>query len=139
MSAFENAEKFFHACETPLPWESCKPYVADGATFRAQCEPLVGIDTIEGYCAWMKGVVDNACPGASYDLQTSSYDEKTRTAMFFGTYHLKHTKDGGPVPPTNNEAHADYVYIFKMNADGLVESMTKVWNAPWTLNELGWV
>ena len=58
--------------------------------------------------------------------------------MFFGTYHLKHTKDGGPVPPTEKEAHASYVYCLKMNADDRVEKMIKIWNAPWTLKELGW-
>jgi hypothetical protein len=31
--AFENAKKFFEACETPKGWEACKPYVAEGARF----------------------------------------------------------------------------------------------------------
>jgi len=59
--------------------------------------------------------------------------------MFFGTYHIKHTKDGGPVPPTNQAAHATYVYCLTMNADDQVEKMVKIWNAPWTFKELGWM
>ena len=39
MSAFENARKIFEACETPVGWEACKEYVADGAPFNVQSEP----------------------------------------------------------------------------------------------------
>ena len=46
MSAFENARKFFEACETPAGWEGCKEYVADGAPFNAQSEPLVDVTTM---------------------------------------------------------------------------------------------
>ena len=138
MSAFENAKKFFHACEAPLGWESCKPYVAEGASFSSQCEPLTEIDTVKAYSEWVAGFVADVTQGVTYDLHASSYDEETKTAMFFGTYNIKHTKDGGPVPPTNKEAHAHYVYCLTMNADDLVEKMVKIWNAPWTLRELGW-
>ena len=81
MSAFENAKKFFHACETPLGWEGCKPYVAEGAAFSAQSEPLAEIDTVKAYCEWIEGFVGGATPGATYDLHASSYDEATKTAM----------------------------------------------------------
>ena len=53
MSAFENARKFFVACEAPEGWEGCKPYVAEDASFTAQSEPLTGINTVEAYCDWM--------------------------------------------------------------------------------------
>ena len=56
MSAFETATKFFHACESLQGWEGCKDYVADGAEFSAQCEPLVDIHTVEDYCEWMAGL-----------------------------------------------------------------------------------
>jgi hypothetical protein len=139
MSAFKNAEKFFHACESVAGWDACSPYVADGATFSAQCEPLTEIDTVKAYTEWMANIVHTATPDASYDVHASAYDEKTRTAMFFGTYHLKHTLDGGPVPPTGKEAHANYVYCLTMNEDDRVEKMVKIWNAPWSLRELGWM
>jgi len=29
--------------------------------------------------------------------------------------------------------------VLKMNAEGKLVHMTKVWNAPWALGELGWV
>ena len=139
MTAFENAKKFFHACEAPEGWDSCKPYVAEGASFTSQCEPLTEIDTVKAYCEWVESFVRTTTPGASYDLHASSFDEETRTAMFFATYHLKHTLDGGPVLPTQKEAHANYVYCLTMNADDQVEKMVKIWNAPWSLNELGWM
>jgi hypothetical protein len=50
MAAFENATKFFHACESLEGWDGCKQYVADGATFTGQCEPPADVTTVEGYC-----------------------------------------------------------------------------------------
>jgi hypothetical protein len=139
MTAFENAQKFFDACEAPLGWEGCKTYVEDGAAFTAQSEPIADIHTVEAYSEWMKAFGTVTVPGASYDLHSSSWDEETRTAIFFATYHAKHTGDGGPVPPTGRETHSHYVYVLVMNDDNLVASMTKVWNAPWAMAEMGWL
>jgi len=139
MTAFENARKFFVACEAPEGWEGCKPYVAESATFRAQSEPLADINTVQAYCEWMAGIGKVTLPGATYDLHSSSYDEATRTAIFFATFHARHTGDGGPVPPTNKETHTDYVYVLTMDDENKVTSMVKVWNAPWAMKELGWM
>jgi hypothetical protein len=78
-------------------------------------------------------------PEGSYVLHTSSFDSATNTATFFGTYHAKHTGDGGPVPPTQKETDTHYVYIVKMSENDKVSEMTKVWNAPWAMKELGWM
>ena len=137
MTAFENAKKFFHACEAPEGWVGCKQYVAKDAPFVAQSEPLVDIGTVEAYCDWMAGF-GTIAPGATYDLHTSSYDEESRMAVFFATYHAKHTGEGGPVPPTQKETHSQYIYVLTMNTDNKVERMVKVWNAPWAMKELGW-
>ncbi len=139
MTAFENAKKFFAACEAPEGWEGCKPFVAEGAVFRAQSEPLAETKTIQAYCDWMAAIGKVTAPGATYDLHTASFDESTNTAVFFATYHARHTGEGGPVPPTNKETHSDYVYVLTMNGEGKVERMVKVWNAPWAMKELGWM
>jgi len=138
MSAFENASKFFHACESLQGWAGCKEFVAPGATFEAQCEPLAGVETVEAYCEWMAGLGKGPLRGCSYVLHSSSYDDANRTAMFCATFKGRHVADGGPVPPTNKETNTDYVYALTMNADGKIEKMRKVWNAPWALKELGW-
>lgn len=139
MSAFENAKRFFTACEEPGGWAKCQPFVADGATFSAQSEPLVEITTVEGYCDWMAGFEKNVVPGAHYKLHTSAYDETTRSASFFATYYGKHTGEGGPVPPTQKETQSDYVYVLTMDANDKVAKMVKIWNAPWAMKELGWM
>ena len=139
MSAFDCAKKFFDACERSKGWDGCKQYVADGAAFFAQCEPLAGIDTVEAYCEWMAEFGPILAASSDYDVHASSFDDKTRTAMFFGTYHLKHTGEGGPVPPTHKGSDANYVYCLTMDADDRVEKMVKIWNAPWTMRELGWM
>ncbi len=139
MTAFENANKFFEACEAPSGWEGCQSYVADNATFTAQSEPLAELTSVEEYCEWMMQVGRVTLAGATYDLHSSSYDEATRTAIFFATFNGKHTGEGGPVPPTNKETHTHYVYAVTMDADDKVSHLTKIWNAPWAMKELGWM
>ena len=138
MSAFEVATNFFHACENLKGWEGCKQFVAPGAKFCAQCEPLVDLDTVEGYTEWMAGLGKGVLPGCRYDLHCSSYDESTRTAIFFATFTGTHTGDAGPVPATNKQTNTDYVYVLTLDDNELISSMVKVWNAPWAMKELGW-
>lgn len=139
MESFEVAKKFFEACEAPLGWERCKEYVQDGASFSSQSEPLKEINTVQGYCDWMHGFGTVTSPEGSYELHSSSYDENSNTALFFATYHGKHTGEGGPVPPTNMETASHYVYALQMNDDSKVSHMVKVWNATWAMRELGWL
>jgi hypothetical protein len=139
MSAFDIAKGFFEACDSAAGWDGCKQYVANGASFVAQSEPLVDVTTVEAYCEWSKGFGTVTAPGATYELHSSSYDEKTRTAVFFATYHAKHTGEGGPVPPTRKETHTHYVYCITMNNSDKVERVVKIWNAPWAMRELGWM
>jgi hypothetical protein len=139
MSGFENATKFFHACESLEGWGGCEQYVATDASFVAQCEPLIDITTVQGYADWMASLGNTTCAGCSYVLHASSYDEANRTAMFFATFTGTHVGDGGPVPPTNKTTNTDYVYVLTMDADDKVVRMCKVWNAPWAMRELGWV
>ena len=138
MSAFETATNFFHACESLKGWEGCKQYVAPGAKFIAQSEPLVDVDSVEGYTEWMAGLGNNPLVGCSYDLHASSYDESSNTALFFATFNGTHTGEGGPIPATNKQTNSHYVYVLAMNEDDQISSMVKVWNAPWALVELGW-
>ncbi len=138
MSAFDTATKFFHACETLQGWEGCKEFVAPGATFYAQSEPLIDIHSVEAYCEWMARLGKGPLKGCSYKVHSSSYDEAKRTATFVATFTAVHVGDGGPVPPTNKETNTDYVYALTMNDQGRVEKMRKVWNAAWALKELGW-
>jgi hypothetical protein len=138
MDTLAAATEFFHACETAKGWAGCQQYVAEGATFTVQSEPIADIKTVEAYCDWMAGFVENIAPDATYEIHTSSYDPENRAAIFFATIHATHTLDGGPVPPTNKKTHAHYVYILTMDEDNKVERMVKVWNSGWTFEELGW-
>lgn len=138
MSAFANATAFFHACESLKGWEGCQQYVEPGAVFNAQSEPIADIESVEGYTEWMAGLGLNILIGCRYELHSSCYDETNRTALFFATFIGTHTGDGGPVPPTNKETRAHYVYALTMGENDLVSDMKKIWNAPWTMKQLGW-
>ena len=139
MYAFENATDFFHACESLEGWAGCQQYVAADASFSAQSEPLVDIDTVQGYTEWMAGFGKTTAAGCSYNLHSSSYDEANKTAMFFATFTGSHVGEGGPVPPTNQETNSHYVYVLMMNDDDKIGKMVKVWTAPWAMKELGWM
>ena len=52
----ETAEQFFVACETGKGWDGCQSYCHEGATFSSQVGVLEGVDTVEGYSEWMKGL-----------------------------------------------------------------------------------
>ena len=139
MSAFETATAFFHACEGLDGWAGCRQYVAENAAFSAQSEPLVDISLVEDYCEWMAGLGNGPLHGCGYAIHSSAWDEDNRTALFFATFNGKHTGEGGPVPATQGETHSHYVYALTMDEDDKVCAMTKIWNAPWALKELGWM
>ena len=138
MSLFENATQFFHACEGLQGWEGCQQYVAEGASFAAQSEPIADITSVEDYCEWMAGLGKGPLNGCGYNLHVSAWDDATQTALYFATFNGQHVGEGGPVPATQQQTHSHYVYALTMNAEGKVARMTKIWNAPWALGELGW-
>ncbi|MFU8814885.1 MAG: ester cyclase [Pseudomonadales bacterium] len=139
MTAFENAQKFFHACESLHGWSGCKDLVAPGATFVAQSEPIADIVTVEGYCEWMKSFGTEVVPGCGYEIHAQSFDADTRVATFFATFTGTHTGAGGPQPPTGQSVSAHYVYALDMDANDRVAHMVKIWNAPWSMRQLGWI
>ena len=55
-SITETAEKFFEACESGKGWDGCKEFCRAGATFSAQAPALAGVNTLEAYTNWMKGM-----------------------------------------------------------------------------------
>lgn len=138
MLAFENAKKFFDACEAGKGWQGCKDYAASGASFACQAGALADVSTVEGYCEWMKGLIGGPLPDGRYTLHAASFDEANNAATFAATFHATHTADGGPVPATNKKLNSDYVYVLNMNSQGKVEHMTKIWNDGHALSELGW-
>ncbi len=99
MSAFDNATKFFHACESLRGWGECERYVEEGAAFSAQCEPLVDIKTVEDYVNWMTGFGSNTAAGCSFDLHTSAYDDANATAIYFATLPAVTLVTVGPFHP----------------------------------------
>lgn len=137
MSAFENAAGFFHACESSKGWEACRPYVEPDASFEAQAGPVAGFSTAREYAEWMAEVPNWATDGR-YDLHASAWDAENRAAIFFATFHLRHTGEGGPVPPTNREMNSHYVFVLFMNDEDRVARMVKIWNAHWAMEQLGW-
>ena len=132
----ETARHFFDVCETGKGWDGCQPFCMPGATFSAQSEPLTDIATLQGYADWMAGLFA-ALPGATYELKSFATDESTASVSAFAVFSGTHSGTGGPQPPTGKTTHADYVYVMVFEG-GVIRHMTKIWNAGWTMKELGW-
>ena len=100
---------------------------------------MADVQTVKAYSECSKSFGAVTAPEATYELHASSYDEATRMALFFATYHAKHTDECGRVPPTGKATQTHYVYSLTMNDSGKVASMIKIWNASWAMREMGWV
>jgi steroid delta-isomerase-like uncharacterized protein len=131
------AERFFEACETGKGWEGCQQHCHEGATFSAQADALSGIDTLEGYTDWMKGLF-TPIPDASYEVRSFAVDEARSNVAAYGVFRGTHTGDGAPVPPTGKRLEADYVYVMQFDGDR-IRHMTKIWNDGFSLKQLGWM
>lgn len=132
----KTAELFFDACETGKGWEGCRQYCHPGATFSAQSGALAGVNSVEGYTDWMKGLF-TPIPDARYELRGFAVDEGRHTVMGYAVFRGTHTGEGGPVPPTGKRVEADYVYIMTFDGDR-IRHLTKVWHDGISLAQLGW-
>ena len=133
----QTAERFFEACETGKGWEGCKSYCHPHATFSAQASALNGVNTLEGYTDWMKGLFTPA-PDGKYELRGFAVDDDRRNVLAYAVFRATHTGEGGPVPPTGKKVEADYVYVMQFDGDRIAH-MTKIWNDVESLKQLGWM
>jgi predicted ester cyclase len=135
-SISETAAPFFDACETGKGWAGCAQFCHPGATFSAQAGALEGVDTLEGYTDWMKGLLSIA-PDGTAEIRSFGVDEARNNVAVYGIFRATHTGEGGPVPPTGKSAEADNVYVLDFESDK-IRHMTKIWNDGITLQQLGW-
>ena len=133
----EKAEQFFDACETGKGWETCRQYCHPQATFSAQADALAGVETLEAYTEWMKGLL-TPVPDGRYEVRSFAVDEERNNVAAFGIFRGTHTGEGGPLPPTGKGIEADYVYIMEFEGDQ-ISHLTKVWNDGFSLKQLGWM
>ena len=132
----ETAERFFDACETGKGWEGTQQYCHADATFSAQASALEGIDTLQAYTDWMKGLLV-PIPDGSYEVRSFAVDEERNNVAAYGVFRGTHTAEGGPTPPTGKRVEADYVYVMQFEGEK-IRHMTKIWNDGISLNQLGW-
>ena len=132
----KTAERFFEACETGKGWEACRAYCHAGATFSAQTGALAGVDTLEGYTNWVKGLF-TPMPDNRYEVRSFAVDEVRRNVVAAAVFRGTHTGAGGPVPPTGKRTETDYVYVMQFDGDK-IQHMTKIWNDGFALEQLGW-
>jgi predicted ester cyclase len=138
MNSIKNiAANFFAACETGKGWEECGQYCHPQATFSAQADALAGVDTLEAYTEWMKGLLKPVADGR-YELRSFAVDEERNNVVAYAVFHGTHSGEGGPVPPTGKRVAADYVYVMEFDGEK-IRHMTKIWNDVISLKQLGWM
>jgi len=133
----ETAKRFFDACETGQGWDGCQQYCDANATFASQTGALAGVDTLQAYTDWMKGIY-GPLPDAQYEVRSFAVDEERNNVAAYGVFRATHTGQGGPVPPTGKRLEADYVYVMQFDGDK-IRHMTKIWNDGISLKQLGWM
>ena len=131
------ARQFFDACETGKGWNGCQQYCHPAATFSAQAGALTGVNTVQAYTEWMKGMF-TPVPDGSYEIRSFAVDDDRNTVTAYAVFRGTHTGDGGPVPPTGKRVEADYVYAMQFDGDR-IRHMTKIWNDGISLQQLGWM
>jgi predicted ester cyclase len=136
MAITETAMQFFEACETGRGWAGCRAFCTPDASFAAQAEPLANVRTLEAYAEWMKGLLV-FMPDGHYEVKSFATDEQRQNVCAYGVFTATHSGQGGPVPPTGKRTSTDYVYVMEFAGDR-IRHMTKIWNAPWAMKELGW-
>ena len=131
------ASKFFEACETGKGWEGCKEFCQPDASFSAQAEPLVDVNSVEQYAEWMKGLL-TFVPDGRYELKSMATDDERNNVCAYGVFSGTHTGEGGPCPPTGKSTSSDYVYVMDFDGDK-IRHMTKIWHSGLAMKDLGWV
>lgn len=97
---------------------------------------MAGVDTVQAYTDWMKGLL-TPVPDGRYELKSFAVDEGRRNVAAYGVFRGTHTGEGGPVPPTGKAVEADYVYVMQFDGDK-IGHMTKIWNDAVSLKQLRW-
>lgn len=86
----------------------------------------------------MKGLIDNIAPDGAWKLIscTSNDHQVVYCATFTGT----HSKDGGPVKPSDppKKTTCDYTYIINFNKEGKIDHMIKIWDQLTAFLHWGW-
>ena len=132
----QTAKAFFDAVETGKGWDGCKAYCNSDATFSCQADALAEIRTIQAYADWMKGLF-GPIPDGGYTLKAWGVDAERKAVVAAAVYTGTQTGQGGPVPPTGKRVEADYTYVMQFDGDK-IGHMTKIWNADFSLRQLGW-
>ena len=130
------AAQFFEACETGGGWDACASFCHPDASFSAQAGALAGVDTLESYTEWMKGLF-TPVPDGNYELRSFGVDEDRQNVAAYAVFRGTHTGEGGPVPPTGKSIEGDYVYVMQFDGDK-IRHLTKIWNDGISLQQLGW-
>lgn len=133
----ETAKQFCDACDNGKGWEVCQQFCHPQATFSAQADALAGIDTLEAYTNWAKGLL-TPVPDGHYEERAFAVDEDRNSVVAYSVFLGTQTGEGGPVPPTGKQIEAEYVYIMQFEGDR-IRHMTKVWNDVVSLKQLGWM
>ena len=132
----ETAKLFIEACDTGKGWEACKAYCQADAKFVVQANALDGIESVEAYTEWAKGILA-PLPDAGYEMKSIGEDSAAKSVTAYSIFRGTNTGKGGPIEATGKKVETDYVYVLEFDG-GKIRRMTKIWNDGFALKQLGW-
>lgn len=136
MTIGDVALAFMHSCDTGMGWQACEHLCEPDASFVAQCDQLAGVADLRIYCDWVRDLL-KCMPDSKYEVRSLGIDDARNNVTIFAVLTGTHTAEGGPMAPTGKAFSADYVYALEFSGNR-IRHLTKIWNDPWTLKELGW-
>jgi predicted ester cyclase len=81
-----------------------------GRDIRGAGRTTRGCKTLQDYCDWMKGMFE-PIPNGRYELVSFATDEQRCIVSAYAVFHVTHSGQGGPIPPTGKKVATDYVYV----------------------------
>ena len=149
LQLLDNIKEFLDNCWKGLGWSWCRTYCSSNATFRSQAltfhppqasKPNLG-SSLKNYVDWMGIIVEDVLSNCYQTDVELLYDPKTRIALcycvFHGTYSKTPIRSNLP-SPTMKDVATDCSYKIRMDREGKISDMAKVWNSEWFEKELGW-
>jgi len=84
--------------------------------------------TLHEYTDWMKGIIEGVAPDGAWKLISHTSNDKQ--VVYCATFSGTHTKDGGPVKPSEpaKKMICDYTYIIDFNDQNKIVHMIKIWD-----------
>lgn len=123
------ATAFFGLCEEGAGWEAVKRYCSPEASFNCLTDVLAQMRSLKEYVEWMKVSTAEQFTDFRSRIHFMGSDQERSNMLYFATFQF--------TTPEGKQLDSHFVYLLYFTDDQKISHMTKIWNAPWALTQLG--